>query len=620
MFNLKMFPRRNARIMTIIAFTLIIILMLYKISSPVDDGLKNLESGHGTERILSKAVHDEIPDLLTQSPEHLKKQKEYESRIMANIQKMTVHKELKRKMDHDPVGIILHEKPGLLDGLGRVRDLEEQSGVARKSVVMENQLKHKIVHLDLKGAPPKIEYLKKLFPLLRSFGATGVLLEYEDMFPFWGKLELLSAHNAYAKGDIADIMEIAKKNSLEVIPLVQTFGHMEHVLKLKEFAELREVPNYPQVICPTNNKTIPLIKMMIDQILEMHPGIDWLHIGSDEVYNLGECTRCQQYLLHQQFGKNDLFLHHVKKVSRYIKENYDVQPIMWDDEFRKIPLKAIEDSQVGQLVEIMVWKYSTGIMVDLRSDMWEKYSSVFNGIWIASAFKGAANPESYITNINDRLGNHKEWMEIFDLYVSTIHFRGIVLTGWQRFDHFAVLCELLPQAIPSLAVNLMFISERKADHGALARVGDALKCNSFINLDLQYLEYANKCDFPGSAVYEVAQKLFILKRDIDTMLHNPHVTGWITDYNIEHSFASPQHVEQGLQDLSMLLFDYSKLMTDAETALSDVYDEYTVKEWISFNVKPTHNKLQKMYVSSTKLQEKTHWPRRPLDAELTKEL
>ncbi|XP_045615407.2 hexosaminidase D [Procambarus clarkii] len=619
MIALKMFPRRNARLLSIVGFTLLIALMLYKISGPLD-GPKNLELEHGTERAQMKAVHNELPGLLTQSPEHLKKQKEYESRIMANIQKMTAHKELKRKMDHDPVGIILHKKPSLLEGLGRVRDLEDQDIAVRKSVVMENQLRHKIVHLDLKGAPPKIEYLKKLFPLLHTFGATGLLLEYEDMFPYWGKLEFLSADNAYAKGDIADIMEIAKKNSLEIIPLVQTFGHMEHVLKGKEFAELREVPNYPQVICPTNNKTLPLIKMMIDQILEMHPGIDWLHIGSDEVYNLGECTRCQQYLLHQQFGKNDLFLHHVKKVAKYVKENYDIQPIMWDDEFRKIPLRAIQDSQVGQLLEIMVWKYSAGIMVDLRSDIWEKYSTVFNGIWIASAFKGAANPESYMTNINDRLSNHKEWMEIFDMYKSTIPFRGIVLTGWQRFDHFAVLCELFPQAIPSLAVNLMYISERKADHGALARVGDVLKCNSFINLDLQYMEYPNKCDFPGSAVYEVSQKLFILKRDIDTMMNNPHVTGWVTNYNIEHNFASPQHVEQGLQDLSMLLFDFTKLMTDAETALADVYDEYTVKEWIYLNVKPTHDKLQKLYTSSTKLQEKKYWPRRPLEAEQIKEL
>ena len=165
-----------------------------------------------------------------------------------------------------------------------------------------------------------------------------------------------------------------------------------------------------------------------------------------------------------------------------------------------------------------------------------------------------------------------------------------------------------------------YINERKADHGALAKVGSLLKCNSFLNLDLKYLEYTNTCDFPGSSVYETSQKLFILRKDIDNMMRNPHVTGWVTDYNIEHNFASPQHVEQGLQDLSMLLFDYNQLMVDSEKALTNVYDEYTVKEWISFNLKPTLTKLEKLRASSTKLQEMTVWPRRPLDSELGKEL
>ena len=46
---------------------------------------------------------------------------------------------------------------------------------------------HRIVHFDLKGAPPTIDYMKKVVRLSKTLGATGVLIEYEDMFPWTGR-------------------------------------------------------------------------------------------------------------------------------------------------------------------------------------------------------------------------------------------------------------------------------------------------------------------------------------------------------------------------------------------------------------------------------------------------
>ena len=45
----------------------------------------------------------------------------------------------------------------------------------------------RIVHLDLKGAPPSITYLKKVLTMSKGLGATGVLVEWEDMFPWSGR-------------------------------------------------------------------------------------------------------------------------------------------------------------------------------------------------------------------------------------------------------------------------------------------------------------------------------------------------------------------------------------------------------------------------------------------------
>lgn len=66
----------------------------------------------------------------------------------------------------------------------------------------------RLVHLDLKGAPPKLSFLKQLLPVLRALGATGLLIEYEDMFPYSGVLQPLAAHNAYKEDELRVSLEI----------------------------------------------------------------------------------------------------------------------------------------------------------------------------------------------------------------------------------------------------------------------------------------------------------------------------------------------------------------------------------------------------------------------------
>jgi hexosaminidase len=48
-------------------------------------------------------------------------------------------------------------------------------------------------------------------------------------------------------------------NGLKVMPLLQVYGHLEYVLKLKEFMYLREDSRYPQVITPCLEESYKLI-------------------------------------------------------------------------------------------------------------------------------------------------------------------------------------------------------------------------------------------------------------------------------------------------------------------------------------------------------------------------
>ena len=144
-------------------------------------------------------------------------------------------------------------------------------------------IKQRIVHLDLKGAPPKIHYLVKIIPLLRQWGATGLLVEYEDMFPFKNELNCLARKQAYTSDDIKTLQDVANYEKMKFIPLIQTFGHLEFVLKHDRFSHLRELPENPMALCPSNEDSVPLIQAIIDQVMSEHDDLKYLHIGGDEV-------------------------------------------------------------------------------------------------------------------------------------------------------------------------------------------------------------------------------------------------------------------------------------------------------------------------------------------------
>ena len=111
-----------------------------------------------------------------------------------------------------------------------------------------------------------MSFLKRVFPFIRQLGATGVLLEWEDMFPFTGSLAPLAAGNCYSRRDVEEILGAARASELEIIPLVQTFGHVEFALKHQEFSGLREVPESPQALCPSLNASMEFVEKMIEQV------------------------------------------------------------------------------------------------------------------------------------------------------------------------------------------------------------------------------------------------------------------------------------------------------------------------------------------------------------------
>ena len=106
-------------------------------------------------------------------------------------------------------------------------------------------------------------------------------------------------------------------------------------------------------------------------------------------------------------------------------------------------------------------------------------------------------------------------------------FTGIVLTGWSRYDHFAVLAELLPAAVPSLVTNLISVNHGYFNSSWQSELYKALDCHGesrlyedFIDLESDPLlhEKMSWCFFKG-VYYENSEPFLHFFKEIRIFSH-----------------------------------------------------------------------------------------------------
>lgn len=256
---------------------------------------------------------------------------------------------------------------------------------------------------------------------------------------------------------------------------------------------------------------------------------------------------------------------------------------------------------------------------------------MFRTAWIASSFKGAHGEQLIIPPARRHLENNLAWLAVFQSEGARFSegISGFALTGWQRYDHFAVLCELLPAAMPSLAICLSTVAkgyfnvevENNVIFSALTcpePAAERLVHRPWMELhqDSKLTSFA-KCMFPGSPIFRFVHHLTAITSEareyIDSLKFN---RGWMTEYNIRHNFSSPIRVDELTVDASRLKNSLETLASNAEEAMQDVYDKWTIKEFIELHIQPLMDELKKVEQKGDILSKFRVWPRRPLPYQL----
>jgi hypothetical protein len=87
--------------------------------------------------------------------------------------------------------------------------------------LLSNVIESRLLHLDFKGAQPKVPYLKEILKLAKRSGLNGLLLEWEDSFPWTRSLQNATmTEGTYSKEEVEEIVNYAELGNKIIYGLI----------------------------------------------------------------------------------------------------------------------------------------------------------------------------------------------------------------------------------------------------------------------------------------------------------------------------------------------------------------------------------------------------------------
>ncbi len=196
-------------------------------------------------------------------------------------------------------------------------------------------------HYDTKHHQDKGSYVKSFIRDLARYKINMLVWEWEDKFEYKSHSEI-GAPGAFTMEEMQEFTRYAKEYHVELVPLVQGLGHVSFILKWLKYKNLREVDNSDWEFCPLEDDSYDLLFDLWDEAMEATPGSRYIHIGSDETYELGQCDKCRAKA--EEIGNSGLYHTFASKAAKHIKKSRKVmlweRPMGWEK--NRSPIKGMK--------------------------------------------------------------------------------------------------------------------------------------------------------------------------------------------------------------------------------------------------------------------------------------
>lgn len=186
-----------------------------------------------------------------------------------------------------------------------------------------------------RNAVMTVNTVKYAMRKMALMGLNTFMLYTEDTYevperPYFGYMR-----GRYTKDEIREMDAYALSLGIELVPCIQTLGHLATYLRWAAADEYKDSPN---TLLSGAEATYRFVDDLFRNVAECFTSRR-LHMGMDETHDLGTGRALDLYGYRE---RKDLYFEHLKKVVE-IAQKYGFKPMMWSDMFFRLSAAGMEN-------------------------------------------------------------------------------------------------------------------------------------------------------------------------------------------------------------------------------------------------------------------------------------
>jgi hexosaminidase len=310
---------------------------------------------------------------------------------------------------------------GLRHGLQTFCQLATKSArIANVDIVDQPDFRDRGIMLDVsRGKVPTQKTLEELIDFCSRLRLNILMLYVEHTFDFRRHPEIGKGASPLDANTLLALDGYAADRGVELIPCLQSLGHMERILAIGRYAELAESDRLWS-LSPSHPGTYALLEDLYDEFLPLF-GSKRFNANCDEPFDLG---RGQSAKRSPRKSPGRLFADHVQRLHK-LSSRHDKQLMVWADFAHRHP---DELSRIDQSVVLIDWWYEESFDADRLGKLRRKGFEVW-------ASPGTSTWNCLFPRVANSTGNIARWSAAGRKHGAT----GLLNTDWGDFGHYNAL-------------------------------------------------------------------------------------------------------------------------------------------------------------------------------------